>query len=196
MGREAGEVLLVATEVADPVDAMRVVGVEQLLGLGDVALGGVGAVDPPEREVRLDAEGEAREAAEPGDLVARGKEAIRVHLHAVERGALLPGAEEDVAVGVPEREGGHGQDPQLLAGSQLERVHRPIAASGGVRAARGEAPLALPRTAIGSRKATVAGPVSMARRRSGPWASGRSASASPAPTRSPTSGTGRPAERR
>jgi len=73
-----------------------------------VPVGGKGAVDPPQREVRPHDVGEALEAVQQRPLPRHRQERIRDGRQAVQRDALPAATQQQVPTRVPERERGHG----------------------------------------------------------------------------------------
>ena len=83
--------------------------INQLLGVVEVALGGVGAADTPHAEIRADHLCEALETALQRPLLTSRKERVGAHPKPVQGGALPTRPDEQVPVGVADREAHHGR---------------------------------------------------------------------------------------
>ena len=104
---QLAQMRLVACQVRAPRRRILVACVEHPSRLLDVPVGRVGASDPPQREVRLDREREARQPPEPLALVRGGHERIRHARHPIQRRPRVPVPDEDVLVHEPQRKATH-----------------------------------------------------------------------------------------
>ena len=131
MGVELGEAGTVALEVAPPGHRIGVAGVREACQLiGVVALGRVGAVDPPEREVGADQVGEALEPVQQRPLLRRRQERVGDRLGAVEGRRLPAGADQDVAPRVAQREAAHGRTSSASPFAERQPRGDDLAATG------------------------------------------------------------------
>ena len=194
--REPGSV---AAQVAAPALGVGVLGVGSARQLVGVALGRVGAADPPQREVGAGQLGEALEAAQQRPLLRGARQRVGEGPGAVERRGLPAGADQQVRARVAQREA-HPRTSSLspapsasrVAGRSPRRALPPPAARTRRRSPR----LPVRRTRTSAAKPTVPAPRTRARRRRGACSSGATQSEPPEARAAPSGTSARPSERR